>query len=145
MACDEPDPIEMVKRVQQMWNTHDLEGLLACFHPDYESVHPCHPERNFKGLVALRASWGATFAALPDFQARLGRCAAMGHTAWTEWCWQGAHAEGGMYESAGVMIFEMADGLIIRAHIYSDILSRAELDWDSVLTDLLDGHSEELE
>ena len=145
MACEDSDPIQVVLRVQQMWNARDLEGLLACFHSDYESVHPCHPERNFKGLVALRARWGATFATLPDFQAGLGRCAAMGHTAWTEWCWQGTHASGAVYESAGVMIFEIVEDLIVSAHVYSDMLPREELDWDNVLGELLDNQSETLE
>jgi ketosteroid isomerase-like protein len=145
MNSDEPEALKLVMRVQQCWNTHDLDGLLSCFAADYESIHPCHPERNFKGQVAMRASWGAMFKYLPDFQAGLGRCAVMGSTAWTEWCWQGTHVNGGVYEAAGVMIFEVADGLIVRAQVYSDVLPHDELDWDEVLTDLLGSQNEPLD
>ncbi len=145
MTFSDPDPTQLVLRLQQLWNAHDLEGMLACFHTDYESIHPCHPERNFKGQEALRASWGAIFDSLPDFQAGLGRCATMGNTTWTEWCWHGTHPSGGTYEAAGVMIFEIAQGLIVRSHVYSDLLPVEGPDWENLLDELLNDQPEELE
>jgi ketosteroid isomerase-like protein len=130
-------------RLRDCMNARDLEGLLECFHPKYESIHPCHPDRNSKGLAALSAGWSALFCSLSDFQASLERCAVDGETAWTEWCWHGTHSAGGTYESAGVMVFDMLAGQIVRAHIYSDVLPVDEPDWDNMLTDLLKDQPDE--
>ena len=41
--------------------------------------------------------------------------------------------------------FNIVDGKIVRAHVYSDVLPVEELDWDGVLGELLDSQPEELE
>ena len=145
MTAYESDATQTIVRLHHYWNTHDLDGMLACFHTGYESIHPCHPDRNFKGLDALRAGWTAIFQSMPDFQAGLGRSATMGNTIWTEWCWRGTQAGGEPYESVGVIIFDIVDGQIVRSHVYSDVLPVEEPDWDGVLEELLRDQPEELE
>jgi ketosteroid isomerase-like protein len=138
-------PVQVIARLQHGWNAHDLEGLLACFQRDYQSIHPCHPNRNFSGLTALRASWGAIFEALPDFRAELCRYAVMGDTVWTEWRWQGTHSSGIPYDAVGVMIFKVIDDQIMQAVVYSETLQTEGPDWDFVLGELLRQQGEELE
>jgi len=137
MIFPQVEPPDVINRLQHCWNAHDLEGLMACFHSDYESVQPFHPERNFKGQANLRASWGATFEALSMFQAELRRYSIAGSMVWTEWRWHGCHPSGVPYESVGVMIFELESGKIIRATIYSEVLTSEGPDWDNVLGGLL--------
>jgi hypothetical protein len=42
-------PIEIVERMHNAMNQHDLESFLACFDPGYRSEQPAHPNRGFGG------------------------------------------------------------------------------------------------
>jgi hypothetical protein len=137
------DSAQVIARLHQCWNTHDLDGLVACFHPDYQSLQPFHPDRNFTGLASLRARWRAVFESLANFEAELKRGAVMDQVVWTEWRWHGCHTSGVLYESVGVVIFELAGDLIRRATIYSEVLANEGPDWDSVLNDLLGEHNDQ--
>lgn len=137
------NPASVVERLHRAWNTHDLDSVAACFHPDYESIQPNRPELNFKGQTAIRQSWGAIFDAIPDLRAELCRCAAVGDAVWTEWRWEGSHINGVPYEAAGVIIFEVAGDQIVRARVYSETLQTAGPDWDQTLEDILACKSEE--
>ena len=138
MSQPTPDPITVVNRLHQAWTAHELEAVVACFHPDYESIHPCHPDRNFKGRSLIRMSWGAIFESVPDLRADLCRWAVTGNTVWTEWRWAGKHLDGQSYEAAGIIIFEIEAEHIRRARLYSETLQSAGLDWDEMLTGLLE-------
>ena len=138
MSQPTADPIHIVNRLHHAWNTHDLEAVVACFHSDYQSIHPCHPDRNFKGHSLLRVSWGAIFESVPDLRADLCRWAVTGNTAWTEWRWEGKLIDGQPYGAAGIIIFEIEAEHIRRAHLYSETLQSAGLDWDEMLTGLLE-------
>lgn len=141
--CDSGTAAAILGRLQDSLNSRDLDGLLACFHPCVESIHPCHPDRNSAGLDALRASWGAIFSNLTEFHANLSRFVAADSSVWTEWCWHGTHHEGGAYESAGVMIFDFRDDRIERVHVYSDVITSQAPDWDNILDDLLSNEPDE--
>jgi SnoaL-like domain len=66
-------------------NAHDLDELLDCFDPEYESTQPAHPERNFRGREQVRANWSASFAGVPDFRAQLLGVLAEGDIVCSEW------------------------------------------------------------
>ena len=68
-------------------NQHDLEAMLQCFHPDYRSEQPAHPNRGFGGKEQVRKNWSAIFESFPDFEADLLRHTVDGGTVWSEWHW----------------------------------------------------------
>lgn len=127
----------VIVRLQRAWNEHDLDGLTACFHLDYESVNPLHPERNFRGQDGARRCWQALFAAIPDFQAEPYRHAVMGEVVWTEWRWSGSHLTGAPFMAGGVMIFGLLGDQIAWARLYTETLQIVGPDIDAVLRDVL--------
>ena len=43
------DAERVIERYRDAMTTHDLDALLDCFDPDYESVQPLNPHRDFRG------------------------------------------------------------------------------------------------
>jgi ketosteroid isomerase-like protein len=76
---------EVLERLRDAQNHHDLDAFVACFHPDYRSEQPVHPDRAFVGSEQARQNWAEVFAGVPDFQAELLRSADEGDTGWAEW------------------------------------------------------------
>lgn len=137
-----PAPIPIVlSRLAEAWNTHDLEALAACLHPDYESIHPLHPERNFWGREAALRSWGAVFDAIPDLHAELLRWAMNGETVWTEWNWHGRHVAGPGFSAGGVMVFGLVAGQLAWARVYTETAQVTGPDWDGVLAEIISAQS----
>lgn len=101
-------------------NDHDLDRMMALFHPDYRSVHPAHPARAFVGSAQVRANWTAMFAGIPDVRAELGRVARAGETTWCEWTWSGTRTDGLPFETSGVVIFETRGHLITVGTFYME-------------------------
>jgi SnoaL-like domain len=46
---------EMIERLRDAQNRHDLDAFVACFHPEYRSEQPVHPGRAFVGSRQVRA------------------------------------------------------------------------------------------
>ena len=86
-------PKEVLERMHRAVNQHDLEAFVACFHPDYQSEQPVHPNRGFGGREQVRTNWKALFEGIPDFHAELLATAAGGDTVWSEWRWTGTRAD----------------------------------------------------
>jgi hypothetical protein len=59
--------IEVLERLRDAQNAHDLDAFVACFDPRYRSEQPVHPDRAFVGSDQVRANWAAVFAGVPDF------------------------------------------------------------------------------
>jgi len=131
------DPQLVIDRLHRAWNARSLEALAVCFHDDYESDQPLHPDRRFRGVASVRASWGAIFRAVPDLRADLLRCSIDADTAWTEWRWHGRYVEGNAFEAGGVIIFRTAYGRIVSARVYTETLQPASPDFDQVLDEIL--------
>lgn len=134
-----PTPIH---RLRSAWNAHDLAALAECLHPDYESVHPLHPERNLHGRAAVLQSWGAVFENIPDVRAELCRYAVAEGVVWTEWGWHGAHTAGPAYNAGGVMIFGLAGECILWARVYTETVCIESLNFDRILEDILNDEPE---
>lgn len=101
-------------------NDHDLDRMMALFHPDYRSVHPAHPARAFVGSAQVRANWTAMFEGIPDVRMELGRVAQDGETTWCEWTWSGTRTDGLPFETSGVVIFETRGDLITVGTFYME-------------------------
>ena len=70
-AQAEVKPKEVLERMHRAVNQHDLEAFVACFHPEYRSEQPVHPNRGFGGREQVRTNWKALFEGIPDFHAEL--------------------------------------------------------------------------
>ena len=106
-------------------NAHDLDAFVGCFHEDYASEQPAHPDRAFVGTAQVRENWGAIFAGVPDFRAELLGTAAEGDAVWTEWRWRGTQADGGRLDIAGVIVLGIRDERIAWARLYVEPVEEA--------------------
>src|SRR5450432_2888524 len=52
---------ELIERIQQATNEHDLDALVACFNETYLSEMPVHPGREFRGNDQVRRTWTQIF------------------------------------------------------------------------------------
>ena len=111
---------ELIARLQDATNSRDLEALADCFHPDYDSEFPAHPERAFRGRQQMRENWSRIFEALPDLTSTLVRSASNGDTAWAEWEWQGTRPDGATILLRGVTLQGVCDGRVSWARLYME-------------------------
>jgi ketosteroid isomerase-like protein len=92
------------ERLHAAINAHDLDGVVACFAADFDSRHPAHPNRAFRGADQVRANWSQIFASVPDLSASLVRTAQDGGTVWAEWEWSGTRRDGAPHLMRGVTV-----------------------------------------
>ena len=111
------DPVAVVTRFLDAANHHDADGLRGCVHPEFESFHPLHPARNFRGAGQLISNWKAIFEAEPGFRLTLLRASTTGNTVWAE-----IHGAGASAEAAGIFIVGVEDGRIRWIRVYSDLV-----------------------
>jgi hypothetical protein len=109
---------EVIERLHDAQNAHDLDAFVACFDPAYRSEQPVHPDRAFVGSDQVRANWAEVFAGVPDFHAGLLRSAAHGDTGWAEWHWQGTRGDGTRLDMRGVTIFGIRHDRIVWGRLY---------------------------
>ena len=57
---------DVLQRLREAINRHDLDALAACFEPDYHSEFPAHPDRTFRGHEQMRKNWSQIFGAVPE-------------------------------------------------------------------------------
>jgi ketosteroid isomerase-like protein len=112
------DTQEWVDRLVRATNAHDLEALVACFAPDYVNVTPAHPARGFVGAEQVRRNWTQIFAAVPDIRVDVVAAAIDGARAWTQWEMRGTRADGSPHRMAGVIVFDVEEGLARKATFF---------------------------
>ena len=112
------DPLEAVQRLCAATNAHDLDAVVACFAPDYRNDTPVHPTRSFVGAEQVRRNWTQIFAAIPDVTVEIVRHAVDGNVVWSEWEHRGTRPDGSAHLMRGVVLFEVADGLLVSARFY---------------------------
>jgi hypothetical protein len=116
---------ELLERLSDAHNRHDLDAFVACFDPGYRSEQPVHPGREFSGSEQVRANWAEIFAGVPDFRAELLRSAHAGGTRWAEWHWHGTRGDGSRLDIRGVTIFELRDDRIVWGRLYLEYVEGA--------------------
>jgi ketosteroid isomerase-like protein len=109
---------DIIERLAEAMNRHDLDGAAGLVHEDYRSEQPAHPGRAFVGGAQMRANWEAIFAGIPDFRADLLRSVQEGDTTWSEWHWWGTRTDGRALDVRGVTLFQVRDGQIIAGWLY---------------------------
>jgi ketosteroid isomerase-like protein len=123
-----PGPDEVLQRLHDAMNAHDLDRFLANFHDGYRSEQPVHPERAFGGREQVRENWTMMFREIPDFRAELIRSAVDGDTVWAEWAWHGRRRDGAGFELGGVTLFGVRDGRIAWGRLYMEPVTAGEGD-----------------
>ena len=109
---------DVVRRLAQATNDHDLDAIVACFTADYVNETPVHPARGFQGREQVRRNWAQILGGVPDITARVLAVVATGETVWSEWEMAGTRRDGAPHLMRGVIIFVVADALIRGARFY---------------------------
>ena len=84
------EAVRLVERLRDATNSHDPDGVAACFTPDYCSETPLHPARSFTGRDQVRRNQEKIFTFVPDLTAELLRSTVDGTTIWTSLVFPGA-------------------------------------------------------
>ncbi|MEA2972744.1 MAG: hypothetical protein QOG82_1202 [Actinomycetota bacterium] len=113
------DPVTVVSRFVDAANRHDADAIAKCLHPDFESIQPIYPSRNFRGSMQVKRNWQAIFESEPGFRLSLVRSASNESTVWVE-----LHGAGRDVEVAGVFIMGVEDELVRWARVYSAVVEQ---------------------
>jgi len=133
-------PLAVLARLNAAMNRHDLGAFVACFHPEYESEQPAHPDRRFRGIAQVEHNWAAMFAGIPDFRADAVRTTAVGEEVWVEWLWTGTRPDGTRLDARGVCIFGVRGGRVAWGRLYmEDVEAGAGI--EAAVTALAQGRS----
>lgn len=119
-ASESNAPSEVVDRLRQAINQHDIDALTACFDAGYQSDFPAHPDRAFQGHDQMRGNWTQIFGAVPDLQAELLRSVSQGDTIWAEWDWHGTRRDGAAFAMRGVTVQGVKHGQIAWIRLYME-------------------------
>lgn len=111
-------PVEAVERLARATTEHDLEAIVSCFSESYVNETPAHPNRGFHGREQVRRNWQQILVGVPDIVAQIGKIAVDGDTVWSEWHMSGTRLDGELHEMRGVIIFDVADDLVMAARFY---------------------------
>jgi ketosteroid isomerase-like protein len=112
------DEQQMVQRLVEATNAHDLDALVACFGEEYVNETPVHPGRGFRGRDQVRANWEQIFAFVPDVRAEVIRLVVDGETVWSEWEMTGTRRDGSAHHMVGVIIFGVSGETASWARFY---------------------------
>jgi|SRR5215217_6098466 len=99
------DVNDLLERLRNAVDDHDIEAVVACFAPDYRNETPAHPARGFAGQEQVRTNWTRIFAGMPDVRACVLRSAVDDHVVWSEWELDGHLPDGRRQLLRGVIIF----------------------------------------
>jgi uncharacterized protein (TIGR02246 family) len=102
---------QVIQRYFAAFNSHDLDGVLACFHQDAIIVDS--DGSRYDGLDAVRSLYAEQFAITPDGRCDLRSVAAADDTGEAESLFQGTRArDGRRIRAIGLERFTFLDGCI---------------------------------
>lgn len=109
---------QVLDRLVEATNAHDVEALEDCFAADYELTDPVHPNRSFTGAAQVRKNWATMFQAVPDIRLDVHDQAVTDGGFWFEAAQVGTRRDGGQVDNRMVFIARVRDGRVGAAHIY---------------------------
>jgi steroid delta-isomerase-like uncharacterized protein len=122
------ETIQVVKNLFAAWNNHDLEGVAACYAPEYQGVNVAEasPQR---GPAGVRRSMSLYLSAFPDLQFDEIETVCQDGRVAVNWGFRGTHLgtvlnippTGRQVQVCGACFFTLADGKIKRAMIVWDV------------------------
>ena len=119
---------EVIERMAEALNRHDLEAFVGCFAPNYRSEQPAHPNRGFGGREQVRKNWSGMFESFPDFEAQLLRHAADERVVWGEWRWRASGLD-----MAGVTVMGVEGDRVVWARLYMEPVEENGQDIDEAM------------
>ncbi|MEO7943605.1 MAG: nuclear transport factor 2 family protein [Marmoricola sp.] len=128
-----PDTLEVVHRLVNATNNHDIDALVECFSEKYVNKTPAHPQRGFRGREQVRSNWTSIFAGVPDITVRVVASIVDGDTAWTEWEMSGTRRDGKPHAMAGVVIFGVSEDHLTSARFYLEPVEQTSGDVDAAV------------
>ncbi len=112
--------LDLVTRLTDAMNGHDLEALVDAFDPDVLSETPAHPQRTFQGAAQVRRNWEQILGGVPDLRAELLDVVSQGNTVWAEWDWHGTRRDGSPHRMRGVTILRLKGTRADSVHFYME-------------------------
>src|SRR6478672_4594289 len=109
---------DVVDRLCDAVNAHDLDALATCFASDYRNETPVHPARGFVGRAQVRRNWEQLFGGVPDLRGSVTASAVTPDGVWTEWEMRGTRRDGVTHLMRGVVIFAVTAAEITAARFY---------------------------
>lgn len=116
----EADSRAVLERLLSALDRLDLEAFVACFHEDFVSEQPLHPELGFTGSSRIRENWQHKLKPGSDFTAELLDSTIDGDTIWTEWRWTGTRPDGTARDERGVILYFVRQDRVARSRLYVD-------------------------
>ncbi len=113
--------IEMLHRITDAFNRHDLDAIMAHFAPNAVFESPRGPDpwgRRFKGAAAVREGLAARFTGIPDVHYGDDDHFLAGNRGASEWTLTGTTTEGERLEVRGCARWTFGDGLVTRKDSY---------------------------
>lgn len=121
-------------------NDHDLDALCSCFHQDYRSETPAHPERSFTGRHQMRKNWVQLFETTPDLTVEFPRTTIDRDTAWIEMRMRGSQTDGDELDVRGVVIKGISEDRIQWGRIYLEPVQQSgDVTWEDIYAGEEDG------
>jgi hypothetical protein len=107
-------PADVVQRQLDAYNARDLDRFLACFADDARGFELGCLAPTMEGKEAIRARYGALFAASPALHSRVVHRTAFGRAVIDHEHVTGRNGSPDVFEIA--VVYEVEDGLIRRFH-----------------------------
>jgi hypothetical protein len=110
----------VLEQPREAQNRRDVDAMLECFDPDYQSEQPAHPKRGFGGKEQVRKNWSGMFESFLDFEAELLSQSSDGDVVWGEWRWSATGLR-----MVGVTVMGVKEGQISWARLYMEPVEEA--------------------
>jgi hypothetical protein len=123
---------ELLQRYLKAQADHDLDALVACWHPEVQVVHPMRPDRNWSGLDTYRRQWALIWARRPDSRFEVVTADVVGNRIYLEALTE--MSDGTMIPHMNIL--EIKDGRIFRARVYTDKPTRDGVSIDGYADDI---------
>ncbi len=122
--------VEDLQQIVELFNRHDLDGLMEAFVEDCVLEIPRGPHpwgQRFIAKEQVRAGLASRFADIPDVHYGEDRHWVAGNRGVSEWTLTGATTAGVRVEVRGCDLFQFRDGKILRKDSYWKIVEREHL------------------
>jgi ketosteroid isomerase-like protein len=109
---------DLLDRLVDATNGHDIDAIVACFAEGYRNDTPAHPARSFSGRDQVRRNWEQILGFVPDIHATVLRSSTQDQVVWSEWEHRGTRRDGTAHHMRGVVIFGVEHEAIAWARFY---------------------------
>jgi hypothetical protein len=133
----------LLSKLNEAFNTHNIEFLVDCFDKSYYSEQPVHPDRTFQGREQVKQNWASNFDEMPDFSAQLVRQAISNNCLWAEWEWQGTRRDQSKLLMRGVTIMGVEDGKITWGRLYVEPVESSGKGIEAAVEEVMHGKKED--